>query len=280
MKDEQRVSMTNETMLSLTVGELNAFINDRNDFESFGVGQMPSLVPYIVQEPEKNDIDVVALAKNKIDYERQLSVFGKKPAETALQFWLLGYAEVRQSEKADWTKDCDCGPERIGESWCCNQCGRMVKRTDPDGKNAEEMLKQTIEKHNNNVPDCFKWNFGYVEEKMLIKLMEDFAATKKKKPGDYNDEYTMKLKESINYLEEELTKCKDYAACLEKVENNWIKCSDRLPDKNQRYLCIDPNAFSDKECILTYVRYTMYWYDGSDTYHPTHWMPLPSPPKH
>lgn len=35
---------------------------------------------------------IVALAKKEIDYERQVSVFGKEKADTVLSFWLLGYA--------------------------------------------------------------------------------------------------------------------------------------------------------------------------------------------
>jgi hypothetical protein len=30
--------------------------------------------------------------------------------------------------KYDYSKNCNCGNERIGETWCCNQCGLPVSK--------------------------------------------------------------------------------------------------------------------------------------------------------
>ena len=60
----------------------------------------------------------------------------------------------------------------------------------------------------------------------------------------------------------------------------WIKCSDKLPDKDTPVLCYDG----------TYIEVSEYWYDENHKHvfinppappkdYITHWMPLPPPPK-
>ena len=36
--------------------------------------------------------------------------------------------EYAEQFKYDYSKDCKCGNERIGETWCCNQCGLPVSK--------------------------------------------------------------------------------------------------------------------------------------------------------
>lgn len=36
--------------------------------------------------------------------------------------------EYAKQFKYDYSKDCKCGNERIGETWCCNQCGLPVSK--------------------------------------------------------------------------------------------------------------------------------------------------------
>ena len=36
--------------------------------------------------------------------------------------------EYAEQFKYDYSKNCKCGNERIGETWCCNQCGLPVSK--------------------------------------------------------------------------------------------------------------------------------------------------------
>lgn len=36
--------------------------------------------------------------------------------------------EYTEQFKYDYSKNCKCGNERIGETWCCNQCGLPVSK--------------------------------------------------------------------------------------------------------------------------------------------------------
>ena len=40
--------------------------------------------------------------------------------------------EYAEQFKYDYSKDCKCGNERIGETWCCNQCGLPVSKSEND----------------------------------------------------------------------------------------------------------------------------------------------------
>lgn len=69
--------------------------------------------------------------------------------------------------------------------------------------------------------------------------------------------------------------------------NEWIKCSERLPEESERYLVCDlPYK------VMSVVPYSAKWkrfncYDsfdeeyvkGQDDYPVTHWMPLPDAPE-
>lgn len=62
---------------------------------------------------------------------------------------------------------------------------------------------------------------------------------------------------------------------LDKFKNPWIKCSDRLPPNHTKVLCCNRL----KIAIVTRVNDS--WFTSISSYpmHPTHWMPLPPPPK-
>lgn len=57
----------------------------------------------------------------------------------------------------------------------------------------------------------------------------------------------------------------------------WIKCSERLPEKNGCYL-----TFDGEMVVAIYDVSTEHWIfdgEGFGKYIFTHWMPLPEPPK-
>ena len=96
--------------------------------------------------------------------------------------------------------------------------------------------------------------------------------------------YLMTLFE-INKLiyERNMIDASDVAPYLFK--DGWVKCSEGNPDlrayERRQFLCIDENRFEqDKRCVYLFNGYNGYWYDDSETVHPTYFMPLPSqPPK-
>lgn len=63
--------------------------------------------------------------------------------------------------------------------------------------------------------------------------------------------------------------------------SEWIKCSERMPKLEQEVLCVD--QFDNYEAAI----YTKGYFKESNPFfavtagefHPTHWMPLPEPPK-
>jgi hypothetical protein len=73
--------------------------------------------------------------------------------------------------------------------------------------------------------------------------------------------------------------------------NEWILVDDRLPESEDNVLAV----LDGETCVMSYFSFTesgethMVWgyvYDGlngyaffDDNYFPTHWMPLPKPPK-
>lgn len=58
----------------------------------------------------------------------------------------------------------------------------------------------------------------------------------------------------------------------------WISVKDRLPEDFEDVL-----TFEDGECyrVNSISQLTKYWWDSDEGFerHPTHWMPLPEPPK-
>lgn len=75
----------------------------------------------------------------------------------------------------------------------------------------------------------------------------------------------------------------------------WIKCSDRMPEKGGRYLVFETKNPHSHNCaaynypypcckpnIAYYMRYCDGWswnsFDDNEC-SPTHWMPLPTPPE-
>lgn len=60
----------------------------------------------------------------------------------------------------------------------------------------------------------------------------------------------------------------------------WIKCSDRLPEKNKEVLCYRYQDGQD-EIIISYLSWMLngdpIWCDEVSNY--THWMPLPDCPR-
>ena len=68
---------------------------------------------------------------------------------------------------------------------------------------------------------------------------------------------------------------------LDKKEECWIPCSERLPRENQKVLvCLTDWETGDKEIDVTYRRDTNMWH-GHGRYSVTNvaWMPLPDPYK-
>lgn len=77
----------------------------------------------------------------------------------------------------------------------------------------------------------------------------------------------------------------------ELVNGGWISVEDRLPEKEDNVLAV----LGGEVCLMAYFEFTEngvsnkvwgYVYDGingdaifDDNYYPTHWQPLPSPPK-
>lgn len=77
-----------------------------------------------------------------------------------------------------------------------------------------------------------------------------------------------------------------------KTETNWISVDDRLPENENNVLAV----LDGQTCIMSYFDFQEngetfkvwgYVYDGingdgeyDDNYNPTHWQPLPTPPKH
>ena len=58
---------------------------------------------------------------------------------------------------------------------------------------------------------------------------------------------------------------------------NWIKCSERMPEKYVDVLVCD----SKLNVFISHQRYG-YWRDlrvGESRFEVTHWMPLPEPPQ-
>lgn len=70
-----------------------------------------------------------------------------------------------------------------------------------------------------------------------------------------------------------------------KAESGWIPVTERLPEENGYYLC--EVCFSSVRDCKSYRRMILYWEDNVwidmpncfKTRNPTHWMPLPQPPK-
>jgi len=64
--------------------------------------------------------------------------------------------------------------------------------------------------------------------------------------------------------------------------SEWISVKDRLPEEEGEFLCCS-NIITDEEHIwieICYFYKSNEWihYAGEDAF-PTHWMPLPEPPK-
>lgn len=56
----------------------------------------------------------------------------------------------------------------------------------------------------------------------------------------------------------------------------WISVKDKLPENKQEVIAFDDGCY-----MPTYKAYSEKYKWDCDTYniHPTHWMPLPKPPK-
>lgn len=54
----------------------------------------------------------------------------------------------------------------------------------------------------------------------------------------------------------------------------WIDCAEKQPKEYEDVLCL----FSDETCDVDYIDGKQMWYKNFPM-QPTHWMPLPKPPK-
>jgi len=61
--------------------------------------------------------------------------------------------------------------------------------------------------------------------------------------------------------------------------NNWIKCSDRLPDENGEYLCFVKLSRGLWTIRIRQFNFNVWWSNASETKKVTHWQPLPSKPE-
>lgn len=66
----------------------------------------------------------------------------------------------------------------------------------------------------------------------------------------------------------------------------WISVKDRLPKKYQYVLAAFPNGEMVVACVFDYDEDVVYWrvqidmgWESDMDFDPTHWMPLPEPPK-
>lgn len=73
------------------------------------------------------------------------------------------------------------------------------------------------------------------------------------------------------------------AAMLQGADGNspdgWVACSERMPKEGQEVLCTD--QFENYETALYdtgYIPRPPFFATTAGEFHPTHWMPLPSPP--
>ena len=89
----------------------------------------------------------------------------------------------------------------------------------------------------------------------------------------------------------------DYIDCVEvsllqdavkllKQSNQWISVKDRLPKKGQYVLCVFETGYMVVACIYEKDEDVVFWRAQTDDgwecdmdSEPTHWMPLPEPPK-
>lgn len=63
------------------------------------------------------------------------------------------------------------------------------------------------------------------------------------------------------------------------VTDGWVACSERMPKKGQEVLCTD--QFENYETALYdtgYIPGPPFFATTAGEFHPTHWMPLPTPP--
>lgn len=65
-----------------------------------------------------------------------------------------------------------------------------------------------------------------------------------------------------------------------RVADGWVKCSERMPDRNGAYLCwVDGRNANMRDHIDLISWEGDKWRDHKNGYLPiTHWRPLPSPP--
>ncbi|HDW0017120.1 TPA: DUF551 domain-containing protein [Enterobacter ludwigii] len=64
------------------------------------------------------------------------------------------------------------------------------------------------------------------------------------------------------------------------IQDGWVACSERMPAKGQEVLCTD--RFENYETALYdtgYIPGPPFFATTAGEFHPTHWMPLPTPPK-
>lgn len=71
----------------------------------------------------KEEIERLAESNPIISSYPPITEDGIKFREAKKQMFIEGYIECQKDFSNSWTKGCNCGEERIGETWCCNVCG-------------------------------------------------------------------------------------------------------------------------------------------------------------
>lgn len=61
--------------------------------------------------------------------------------------------------------------------------------------------------------------------------------------------------------------------------SEWISVDERLPEEGILVIVCDKNAKDAASFISFYFHERKVWSFCGMTFHPTHWMPLPEPPK-
>ena len=73
-----------------------------------------------IYERNKVDKPVITLSRELMNAEEAM--------RWAHEFKELHLLEYAKQFKYDYSKKCECGNGRIGETWCCNQCGLPVEK--------------------------------------------------------------------------------------------------------------------------------------------------------
>lgn len=64
--------------------------------------------------------------------------------ERWMELWIKGYTQCQEHFSNRWIKGCNCGEERIGETWCCNICGLPVDTRESNKQYTESDMEEAF----------------------------------------------------------------------------------------------------------------------------------------